>query len=92
MNAVSIPGSEELEVLSPSCIEIVQPTKSLDNATAHEERHATAHEERHSPQLHSEERHYSTLMATPPQLMKSDYHKPAVKSDNTNLGRSYYYY
>ncbi|GBL72973.1 hypothetical protein AVEN_128152-1 [Araneus ventricosus] len=24
MNAVSIPGSEELEVLSPSCIEIVQ--------------------------------------------------------------------
>ncbi|GBO24665.1 hypothetical protein AVEN_233328-1 [Araneus ventricosus] len=26
MNAVSIPGSEELEVLSPSCIEIVQAT------------------------------------------------------------------
>ncbi|GBO29296.1 Cadherin-87A, partial [Araneus ventricosus] len=26
MNAVSIPGSEELEVLSPSCIEIVQDT------------------------------------------------------------------
>ncbi|GBN64116.1 hypothetical protein AVEN_117524-1, partial [Araneus ventricosus] len=24
MNAVSIPGSEESEVLSPSCIEIVQ--------------------------------------------------------------------
>ncbi|GBO38064.1 hypothetical protein AVEN_174368-1, partial [Araneus ventricosus] len=24
MNAVSIPGSEELDVLSPSCIEIVQ--------------------------------------------------------------------
>ncbi|GBN73482.1 hypothetical protein AVEN_164341-1, partial [Araneus ventricosus] len=24
MNAVSIPGSEELEALSPSCIEIVQ--------------------------------------------------------------------
>ncbi|GBL84313.1 hypothetical protein AVEN_118682-1 [Araneus ventricosus] len=24
MNAVSVPGSEELEVLSPSCIEIVQ--------------------------------------------------------------------
>ncbi|GBN41049.1 hypothetical protein AVEN_171113-1, partial [Araneus ventricosus] len=24
MNAVSIPGSEELEVLSPSCIEIDQ--------------------------------------------------------------------
>ncbi|GBM97275.1 hypothetical protein AVEN_128807-1, partial [Araneus ventricosus] len=24
MNAVPIPGSEELEVLSPSCIEIVQ--------------------------------------------------------------------
>ncbi|GBM62046.1 hypothetical protein AVEN_144270-1 [Araneus ventricosus] len=24
MNAVSIPGSEEFEVLSPSCIEIVQ--------------------------------------------------------------------
>ncbi|GBL72527.1 hypothetical protein AVEN_130150-1 [Araneus ventricosus] len=24
MNAVSIPGSEELEVFSPSCIEIVQ--------------------------------------------------------------------
>ncbi|GBM36503.1 hypothetical protein AVEN_136796-1, partial [Araneus ventricosus] len=24
MNAVSIPASEELEVLSPSCIEIVQ--------------------------------------------------------------------
>ncbi|GBO34181.1 hypothetical protein AVEN_116923-1 [Araneus ventricosus] len=28
MNAVSIPGSEELEVLSPSCIEIVQCTKN----------------------------------------------------------------
>ncbi|GBM84181.1 hypothetical protein AVEN_61029-1 [Araneus ventricosus] len=28
MNAVSIPGSEELEVLSPSCIEIVQHTHS----------------------------------------------------------------
>ncbi|GBO16547.1 hypothetical protein AVEN_45102-1, partial [Araneus ventricosus] len=24
MSAISIPGSEELEVLSPSCIEIVQ--------------------------------------------------------------------
>ncbi|GBN77650.1 hypothetical protein AVEN_131335-1 [Araneus ventricosus] len=30
MNAVSIPGSEELEVLSPSCIEIVQ-----DGAPSH---------------------------------------------------------
>ncbi|GBN99471.1 hypothetical protein AVEN_6183-1 [Araneus ventricosus] len=28
MNAVSIPGSEELEVLSPSCIEIVQDISS----------------------------------------------------------------
>ncbi|GBL77111.1 hypothetical protein AVEN_12753-1 [Araneus ventricosus] len=27
MNAVSIPGSEELEVLSPSCIEIVQKSR-----------------------------------------------------------------
>ncbi|GBM07951.1 hypothetical protein AVEN_232389-1 [Araneus ventricosus] len=26
MNAVSIPGSEEFDVLSPSCIEIVQET------------------------------------------------------------------
>ncbi|GBM56056.1 hypothetical protein AVEN_123199-1 [Araneus ventricosus] len=31
MNAVSIPGSEELEVLSPSCIEIVQGC--CDNST-----------------------------------------------------------
>ncbi|GBM07188.1 hypothetical protein AVEN_15431-1 [Araneus ventricosus] len=30
MNAVSIPGSEEFEVLSPSCIEIVQ--RSLSGA------------------------------------------------------------
>ncbi|GBM86745.1 hypothetical protein AVEN_198514-1 [Araneus ventricosus] len=30
MNAVSIPGSEELEVLSPSCIEIVQESRSGD--------------------------------------------------------------
>ncbi|GBM80051.1 hypothetical protein AVEN_45037-1 [Araneus ventricosus] len=29
MNAVSIPGSEELEVLSPSCIEIVQCTSTV---------------------------------------------------------------
>ncbi|GBN42260.1 hypothetical protein AVEN_213207-1 [Araneus ventricosus] len=29
MNAVSIPGSEELEVLSPSCIEIVQLVRRL---------------------------------------------------------------
>ncbi|GBM56443.1 hypothetical protein AVEN_273202-1 [Araneus ventricosus] len=29
MNAVSIPGSDELEVLSPSCIEIVQFVLSL---------------------------------------------------------------
>ncbi|GBN77956.1 hypothetical protein AVEN_229497-1 [Araneus ventricosus] len=29
MNAVSIPGSEELEVLSPSCIEIVQSESAL---------------------------------------------------------------
>ncbi|GBL63550.1 hypothetical protein AVEN_31771-1 [Araneus ventricosus] len=29
MNAVSIPGSEELEVLSPSCIEIVQDLWTL---------------------------------------------------------------
>ncbi|GBM26705.1 hypothetical protein AVEN_124996-1 [Araneus ventricosus] len=27
MNAVSIPGSEELKVLSPSCIEIVQKSR-----------------------------------------------------------------
>ncbi|GBM91507.1 hypothetical protein AVEN_118225-1 [Araneus ventricosus] len=34
MNAVSIPGSEELEVLSPSCIEIVQyRVISLNNST-----------------------------------------------------------
>ncbi|GBM57005.1 hypothetical protein AVEN_146035-1 [Araneus ventricosus] len=30
MNAVSIPGSEELEVLSPSCIEIVQAEENSD--------------------------------------------------------------
>ncbi|GBL78566.1 hypothetical protein AVEN_65167-1 [Araneus ventricosus] len=30
MNAVSIPGSEELEVLSPSCIEIVQEESEKD--------------------------------------------------------------
>ncbi|GBM12787.1 hypothetical protein AVEN_139768-1 [Araneus ventricosus] len=35
MNAVSIPGSEELEVLSPSCIEIVQEkTNRTLNPTA----------------------------------------------------------
>ncbi|GBN30577.1 hypothetical protein AVEN_75144-1 [Araneus ventricosus] len=30
MNAVSIPGSEEFEVLSPSCIEIVQVVNSIN--------------------------------------------------------------
>ncbi|GBN82031.1 hypothetical protein AVEN_18289-1 [Araneus ventricosus] len=33
MNAVSIPGSEELEVLSPSCIEIVQDSFASDDGT-----------------------------------------------------------
>ncbi|GBN88583.1 hypothetical protein AVEN_80092-1 [Araneus ventricosus] len=39
MNAVSIPGSEELEVLSPSCIEIVQsrprPRERMPAAESH---------------------------------------------------------
>ncbi|GBM74344.1 hypothetical protein AVEN_113379-1 [Araneus ventricosus] len=33
MNAVSIPGSEELKVLSPSCIEIVQGSTRMPNGT-----------------------------------------------------------
>ncbi|GBL80595.1 hypothetical protein AVEN_225279-1 [Araneus ventricosus] len=35
MNVVSIPGSEEFEVLSPSCIEIVQCRNFNINATVY---------------------------------------------------------
>ncbi|GBM92384.1 hypothetical protein AVEN_213223-1 [Araneus ventricosus] len=47
MNAVSIPGSEEFEVLSPSCIEIVQKRPPQNKDASSKPRRHTAQLERH---------------------------------------------
>ncbi|GBM77093.1 hypothetical protein AVEN_268232-1 [Araneus ventricosus] len=54
MNAVSIPGSEEFEVLSPSCIEIVQGHLFEDASRRMSKKEANSNEKIREPPLQEE--------------------------------------